>query len=419
MALRGDAMHVFATVSRTLAALVLYGGLAQAAEVNLHLPRGFHAEVAVKGLGRIRFIAVAPDGTLYVKNGGNGLSAVRMRDGRADQIAHFGSGAGTGVAVRNGWLYYSSNTAVYRYRLVPGQLVPSGAAQLVAGGFPVQFQHSAKAFAFDGSGNLYVDVGAPSNASGQPDRARGARGVDPAPLLRRQGGIWRFPAGAVGQYQMRDGERYATGLRNVLALAWQPVSRQLFAVQMGRDQLDTVAPQYYTAADNARLPAEEMFAIRQGGDYGWPYTYYDPQRRARMLAPEFGGDGRRRASPGRYPDPLVAFPAHWAPMQMTFYTGTQFPAHYRGGAFIAFHGSWNRAPEPQAGYLVAFVPFDARGMPTGRYEVFATGFAGRKVVHAPGQALYRPCGIAQAPDGALYVADSVRGRIWRITYRAP
>jgi glucose/arabinose dehydrogenase len=412
-------MHIFRIVSRVLAALALCGGLAQAAEVGLTLPPGFHAEVVAGGLGPIRFIAIAPDGTLYAKNGGNGLIALRLRDGHAEQIARFGSGAGTGVAVRDGWLYYSSNTAVYRYRLTPGKPVPTGVPQLVAGGFPIQFQHSAKAFAFDGSGNLYVDVGAPSNASGRPDRARGARGVDPAPLLKRQGGIWRFPAGAVDQYQVRDGERYATGLRNVLALAWQPVSHRLFAVQMGRDQLDTVAPQYYSAADNARLPAEEMFAIKRGGNYGWPYTYYDPQRKARMLAPEFGGDGRTRAEPGRYPDPLVAFPAHWAPMQMTFYTGTQFPPHYRNGAFIAFHGSWNRAPEPQAGYLVAFVPFDAQGMPTGHYDVFADGFAGRSVVQSPGQALYRPCGIAQGPDGALYVADSVRGRIWRITYGGP
>lgn len=390
-----------------------------AAQAALRLPPGFHAEVVASELGPVRFIAVAPDGVLYVKNSGKGLTALRLRDGRVVQMRHFGAGAGTGVAVRDGWLYYSTNTAIYRYRLQAGQMTPQGPPQRVAGGFPTQYQHSAKAFAFDGKGNLYVDVGAPSNASGRPDRARGARGIDPGPMLRRHGGIWRFRAGAVNQDQMKDGERYATGLRNVLALAWQPVSRRLFAVQMGRDQLDTVAPQYYSAADNARLPAEEMFAIRRGGDYGWPYTYYDPQRKARMLAPEFGGDGVKRAPPGRYPDPLVAFPAHWAPMQMVFYTGTQFPARYRNGAFVAFHGSWNRAPEPQAGYLVAFVPFGADGMPTGRYEVFAAGFAGRAVVRSPGQARYRPSGVAVGPDGALYVADSVRGRIWRITYRAP
>src|SRR5262249_56134989 len=127
-------------------------------------------------------------------------------------------------------------------------------------------------------------------------------------------------------------------------------------------------------------------------------------------APEFGGDNQKRAEPGKYPDPVVAFPAHWAPMQMAFYNADQFPAKYGGGAFVAFHGSWNRAPKPQKGYNVAFVPFDEKGMPRGTYEVFADGFAGKPDFVSVREARFRPGGLAVGPDGSLYVADTEKGR---------
>jgi glucose/arabinose dehydrogenase len=112
-------------------------------------------------------------------------------------------------------------------------------------------------------------------------------------------------------------------------------------------------------------------------------------------------------------DPLVDFPAHWAPNDLEFYTGTQFPGEYRGGAFVAFHGSWNRAPLPQAGYNVAFAPFEGEE-PTGSWTVFADGFAGNDV--SPNGAAHRPVGLAQGPDGSLYISDSRVGRIWRVMY---
>jgi len=392
---------------------------------DIILPPGFRATIVADNLmaGRkgdtLRFLALdaKPNSDLYAISRKGGIFGLRDTDGdgRADIIREFGSGGGSGLAVRNGYLYYSSSSAVYRYKLTPGELVPSGPPELIAQ-LPEQTAHNAKAFAFDPAGNLLVNVGSPLNVSAINDRTPGAKGIDPAELQQRQGGIWKFKGDIPNQDQIRDGYRYATGLRHVLSLAWHPVKQAFFVVQMGRDQLDTVAPQYYTAHDNAELPAEEMHLLRDQIELGWPTTYWDPLRRQRMLAPEFGGDGRLTAEPGRFPDPLVAFPAHWAPMQMAVNITQHFPNHYLNGAFIAFHGSWNRGPEPQRGYVVAFVPFGPDGMPRGQYEIFADGFAGVEPLLRPADARFRPAGLAFGFDGTLYVGDSEKGRIWRISY---
>ncbi len=135
-----------------------------------------------------------------------------------------------------------------------------------------------------------------------------------------------------------------------------------------------------------------------------------------MLAPEYGGDGRKAGRCAEKIEPIVAFPAHWGPNGLLFYSGAQFPERYRGGAFIAFHGSWNRAPLPQGGYNVVFVPF-AGDRPAGVWEIFADGFAGPDV--SPRGAEHRPVGLAQGPDGSLYVSDDRGGRIYRISYLGP
>jgi glucose/arabinose dehydrogenase len=390
---------------------------------GLTLPPGFHAWVFADNVTKarsrdaLRFVTVAPNGDVYVKSSRQGIYALRDTngDGRADEIRNFGTGNGTGIAVQDGWLYYSTTSAVLRYRLTPGELIPNGEPETVVSGLPDKRQHNSKAFAFDGEGRLLVEVGSPYNVYSDPDRQRGAKGMDATEFLKTHGGFWRFDPSRLNQ-TLADGFHFSTGHRHVLAVAWQPVSKQFFMAMMGRDNLNTVDPDDYDDVDNAERVAEEFHVVREGSNFGWPYTYWDPIKKARMVAPEFGGDNRKVDNNPAYPKPLIAFPAHWAPLQMCVYTGTQFPEHYRNGMFIAFHGSWNRAPRPQAGYKVVFVPFDAKGYPTGEYEAFADGFAGVENFTDTNDAKYRPSGVAVGPDGSLYITETEKGRVWRVVY---
>lgn len=389
---------------------------------GLILPEGFTAIKVAEDLGRGRHLVVAGNGDIYMalRNMKNGNGAVALRDtsgdGRADVINYFGSVAGTGIKIHNDYLYFGSDTAIVRYPFRGnGELVPDENYEIIAEGFPNERQHAAKPFEFDGEGNMYVTVGAPANACMEEMRTKGSPGMDPCPLLEYSGGIWRFSEDQLNQDQREDGYRYSTGIRHAVAISWNPVVNRLYAVQHGRDQLHQFYPDIYTQQESADLPAEEFLLLDDGADFGWPYCYYDQLLEKKVLAPEYGGDGEVIARCSTKTDPIMAFPGHVAPNDLLFYTGDQFPQEYKNGAFIAFHGSWNRAPLEQEGYYVVFVPFEGE-YPSGDWTIFADGFAGIEEVKSPGDAEHRPTGLAVGPDGSLYVSDSRDGTIWRIMY---
>ena len=426
-----------AVLLATAAAVACMGGEAAMRELpdcdpddgGLALPEGFCALVVADEVGAARHITVDATGDIYVAlrgsrdGGGGGVVALRDTDGdgRADRRVAFGDAGGTGISLEAGHLYFAPDWGLLRYRLEGGSLEPAGPPDTMVAGLPGPGTSHAAKSAVVHQGWLYVNIGAPSNACQDPQRTPGAPGQDPCPQLETRGGIWRFSATETGQTEA-DGTRLATGLRNTFALAVHPETGTLYGVQHGRDQLHSLWQDVFTEEESAEKPAEELVSIQEGDDFGWPYCWYDPASGQKMLAPEYGGDGSEVGRCSEKEPPLVAFPAHWAPMSIAFYTGDQFPESYRGGAFIAFHGSWNRAPLPQAGYNVVFLPFEdgepmAPGGPARQpsWEVFADGFAGEQ--KDPRAADHRPTGLAVGPDGSLYVADDQGGRIWRIVYR--
>jgi glucose/arabinose dehydrogenase/mono/diheme cytochrome c family protein len=380
-------------------------------------------------------MAFGPNGVLYVNTWSGsyyrndapppGGFLVALQDtrgeGRADVVARFGPGAksgnagGTGIALYNGALYAETNDRIVRYALPAGATTPDAPPEVVVSGLPLTGDHPMHPFRIDAHGGLYVDLGSATNSCQVANRMPNSPGRAPCTELETRGGIWRYDANKTGQ-RFSPAERYITGLRNGEGIVFDAAGR-MFATYHGRDQLRENWPHLYTPENGANEPAEELVQLERGADYGWPYCYFDLTQQKLVLAPEYGGDGGKAV--GHCADkhaPVAAFPAHWAPNDLLLYSGDQFPAAYRGGAFIAFHGSWNRAPFPQGGYNVVFQPL-ADGKASGPYVAFADGFAG--AIKEPGQATYRPSGLALGPDGAMYISDDQQGRIWRVTYHGP
>ncbi len=401
-------------------------------DAGLKLPPGFCANIFADNIGHARHMVVAPNGVLYVNTWsgryyGNapppeGGFLVALQDtshqGRANVFDRFGptpdSGGhgGTGIGLYDGYLYAENNDTIVRYALPSGSILPNGTEQVVVSGLPLTGDHPMHPFAIDADGWMYVDVASATNACQRQNRMLRSPGIEPCTELETRAGIWRYSAKETGQ-KFSSAQRYATGIRNADGIAIDSSGHGVYATQHGRDQLSQNWPKRFTAEEGAYLPAEELLRVVQGGNYGWPYCYYDGVRKKLVLAPEYGGDGKQVGRCANMLGPIAAFPAHWAPDDLALYYGKQFPKHYQGGAFIAFHGSWNRAPFPQQGYNVVFQPL-ADGKAAGNCEIFADGFAGGE--KGPGAA-HRPAGLAVGPDGALYVSDDVQGRIYRIVYR--
>ncbi len=397
---------------------------------GLTLPAGFCALVVHEGgIGEGRHIVVNDNGDIYVilRRGSRpsptepfspgGIVGLRDTngDGKADVVTEkFGTVGGTGLELRNGYLYYAATTHIGRFKLTPGELKPAGAPEIVVDGFPAGGGHAEKDIAFDNAGNVYVNIGLPSNACQIPDRRPGAPGIDPCPQLEDRGGIWRFKADVVGQKFTKEA-RFASGMRQPVAVAWH--DGHLYVAMNSRDSLDTLFPEKgYTAEDNAVGPTEPMLQVDEGDVFGWPYCYYDSRVQAMILAPEYGGDGKTIGRCAKFEAPVAYFPAPYAPVDLMFYTHTHFPAKYRGGAFMTSHGSWNRAPFPMAGYNILFQPV-VKAKNAGPHEVFADGFKGMEPLKSPGDAVARPNGTYVGPDGTMYITESVKGKIWRVVYR--
>jgi glucose/arabinose dehydrogenase len=385
------------------------------------LPSGFKSVVVTAGLGKARHMAVASNGDIFVKleklKDGHGILRLHDAngDGKADAISGFGNYTGSGIVIKNGYLYASSDVAIFRYKINEKEgKVDTTSEEKIVTGLVAKNQHNTKSLTLDNEGNIYVNIGAPSNCCQVQDRAKGSPGQDPCPILEKAGGIWQFKADKPNQ-SYAEGVRYATGLRNVMGLDWNTEVNQLYAMQHGRDQLFQNFPELFTQKEGAENPAEELFRLQKGADCGWPYCYYDNDKQQKLVCPEYGGDRKKEDRCADKTKSIVQFPGHLAPNALLFYTGKQFPAKYKNGAFIAFHGSWNRAPEPQAGFFVVFVPFKD-GMPSGKWEVFADGFSGFTAGGPTGKAKYRPTGLAQAPDGSLLISDDSNGTIWKVSY---
>ncbi len=383
---------------------------------DIKLPKGFSAEILGSNLGKTRHMVVSDNGLIYINRSkltedGKSILVLKdtNKDGIIDDQKSFGNLPGTGIEIKNGYLYTSSNSAIFRYKLdANNEVINTEKPELMVSGLADHGRDNAKPFALDDKGNILVTIGSWND----PCREAGTgKGMMPCPVLDSAGGIWKFNANKLNQ-TFGDGTRYAKGVKNGVAMTWNTQTNSLFSAVHGRGQFHDFYSQYYTPKQSAELPAETLYELHEGDDAGWPYVYYDHFQKKKILAPEYGGDGKKTGGEDAL-TPLMAFPAHLGPNDILFYTGDAFPKKYKNGAFIAFHG---QSAELKKGYLVAFVPFK-NGKPSGKWEIFADNFAGVDLANPSGPIQHRPCGLAQGPSGELYVCDDLGGTVYRISYK--
>ncbi len=280
---------------------------------GLILPGNFEAVVVADSTGRARHIAVNENGDIYVKlryndamHGAGGTVGLRdtNHDGKADTIAYFGDytdvgGLAVGVTIHNGYLYTSTVKQVLRNKLTPGKLVPESETEIVLTDEDENVAknwHTTKPLAFDSKGYMYVPFGSPNDACQDmkqfgPTGIPEGKGLDPCPDLENYAGIWRFDASKTGLTQ-KDGYKYATGLRSIVGMQWNPEDESLYAVVNGIDNFHTIYPKLYSLWQAAVLPAELLAKVTEGSDFGWPYAYFDQMQEKNVLQPGYGGDGK-------------------------------------------------------------------------------------------------------------------------------
>ncbi len=342
---------------------------------KLNVPAGFSVDVWAEGFDIPRYMLQGNNGEILLSDMSRNGAVYAFPNGDPAKRKELIKGLDRpyGLALWKDYLYVGEPTSIKRYKYDGSALTAGPGEQVVAyAGFDKG--HITRSILFDRAGEkMYIGVGSESNvdAGGPPERAA----------------INRYNADGTGH------EFYATGTRNPIGLHWYPGTDTLWAAVQERDALgDDLVPDYFTH-------------IQMGGFYGWPYAYFGPHE-----------DPRRK---GEKPDlvsktitPDISLGAHVAVLDFTFYTGKQFPAEYRDGAFLAFHGSWNRSK--RVGQSVAFIPFK-NGKPTAEQpKPFLTGW----MLSPDSRDVWgRPVAVFQMQDGSLLVSDDGGKKIWKITYK--
>lgn len=352
-------------------------------------PPGFEVNLFVGDLVSPRWIYVLPNGDILVAQSPRGGSAQpnpssnritlfrdRDKDGRPEFRSDFLMNLNRphGMALLGDYFYVGNTDAVVRYRYQAGQTQITTPGEKILD-LPAGGHYTRNIVANAAGTKLYVSVGSGSNVDENGEDAKDPRRAAILEINPDGGGMRVF----------------ASGLRNPVGMAWEPVTKTLWTAVNERDALgDELVPDYMTS-------------VREGAFYGWPYSYFgqneDPRKK-----------GQRPDLVAKAVVPDFALGAHTASLGLAFYTGTAFPAKYRGGAFLGQHGSWNRSSF--VGYKVVFVPFQ-NGQPSGPLEDFLTGFIANA---AESKAYGRPVGVTVAPDGSLLVADDEGNKVWRVSY---
>ncbi|HKD22242.1 MAG TPA: PQQ-dependent sugar dehydrogenase [Rhizomicrobium sp.] len=335
-------------------------------------PKGFTVSLFASDLTHPRFIAVAPNGDVFVSESDASKITVLADRGGVQKRATFASGFKEphGLAFHDGALYVADQVAVWKLGYKDGALKAGPKTRISTGSFGVLGGHFTRDIAFDKDGTLYLAIGSLGN-------------VDENPLPRAAVSI----VDASGKLQP-----FASGLRNPVGIAVYPGTNNVFVTVNERDGLgDDLPPDYFTR-------------IQRGDFFGWPYAYIGPHP-----DPDFGKKRPDLVAKTKTPDLL--FQAHSAPLGVVFYDGSQFPAEFKGDAFVALHGSWNSAKP--TGYKVVRVHFQ-NGKPAGGYDNFLTGFHVDNT--SPAQVWGRPVGLAVAKDGSLLVTDDAGKAVWRVAY---